>query len=160
MSPTDFTNRFHADLEKLLYGMEHEGNLQTDLIPDEIFHDLLTGNVSSIPPEMVPKLQRVSIEYDRPLLASDDQSVLGEMEVYRATWNWGGDRMRKNTEKLSLEDSQKLSDNINHVNGILELPFCAIASEHPVGDVVLPIIMDAQDEMKDIEKKIDILTAA
>lgn len=68
--------------------------------------------------------------------------------------------MRKTTEKLSLDDSQKLSDNINHVKGVLELLFCAISSEHPIEDIVLPVIMDAQDKMKEIEEKVDILTAA
>ncbi|OPY86508.1 MAG: hypothetical protein A4E71_01554 [Smithella sp. PtaU1.Bin162] len=68
--------------------------------------------------------------------------------------------MSRNTEKLSLDDSQKLSDNINHVEGVLELLFCAIASEHPVEDKVLPVIMDAQDRMKEIKEKVDILTTA
>jgi len=68
--------------------------------------------------------------------------------------------MSRNTEKLSFDDSQKLSDDINHVEGVLELLFCALASEHPVEDTVLPVIMDAQIRMKDVREKVDILTTA
>ncbi len=68
--------------------------------------------------------------------------------------------MSKNTEKLSLDGLDDLSDNINYVKGVLELLFCAIASEHPVEDIVLPVVMDAQGKMKEIEEKVNTLTAA
>ncbi|MBP7765330.1 MAG: hypothetical protein KA113_09115 [Syntrophaceae bacterium] len=55
-------------------------------------------------------------------------------------------------------DLQHLDDNINHVAGVLELLFCAIASEHPVEDAVLPVIMDAQERMKEVKAAVDTLT--
>ena len=59
-------------------------------------------------------------------------------------------------EKLNLRN--QLDNNINHVAGVLELLFCAIASEHPVEDVVLPVIMDAQERMKEVKKVAEVLT--
>jgi hypothetical protein len=70
-----------ANLERLLYRMEHEGVLQIDLIPDEIYHDLIKSNVSSIPPYMAPKLQREYPEYDWSMLAANGRRILDEMEV-------------------------------------------------------------------------------
>ncbi|MGA9110452.1 MAG: hypothetical protein ACLPSL_00700 [Smithella sp.] len=52
------------NLERLLYGLEYENVLQVDLIPEEIFHDLCGSNVSPIPAEMVPKLQKAYPEYN------------------------------------------------------------------------------------------------
>jgi len=65
-------------LERLLYRMEHGGGLQVDLIPEEIFHDLVTSNVRSIPPDMVPKLQDACPDYDWQLLAMNGRIVMGE----------------------------------------------------------------------------------
>jgi hypothetical protein len=56
--------------------MEHEGGLQVDLIPDEIFHDLCGSNVSAIPLEDVPKYQGLFPDYDWPSLRERGINVL------------------------------------------------------------------------------------
>ena len=69
------------ETKRLLYGLQHENALHVEFIPDETFHDLITTTVSSIPPEMVSKLQRAYPESDWPLLAAKGRSALGEIEV-------------------------------------------------------------------------------
>jgi hypothetical protein len=65
-----------ADLEKLLHGMEHEGVLRYQFIPDEIFHEIWGSNVSAIPSDKVPRLQAVVPEYDWPSLRERGVNVL------------------------------------------------------------------------------------
>jgi hypothetical protein len=63
-------------------------------------------------------------------------------------------------EKLSLDDQQKLDDNITHVQGVLELLFCALSSENPIdpNSGVINVILDAQDRMKRIGNAFSTLT--
>jgi len=63
-------------LERLLYLMEHKNELQLDLIPDEIFHDLCGSNVEAIPLDMVPKYQKKYPDYKW-----DDLSRRGEIII-------------------------------------------------------------------------------
>ena len=64
-----------------------------------------------------------------------------------------------NKKQLSATEEQKLIDNTKYVSGVLDLLFCAISSEHPIDEIVLPVISDAQGKMKEIEEAVDILTA-
>jgi hypothetical protein len=66
------------NFERLLYRMENENVIQADLIPEEIFHDLCQGNVSSIPLDMVPKFQDAYPDYDLQLLAMNGRIVMGK----------------------------------------------------------------------------------
>lgn len=64
--------------------------------------------------------------------------------------------MSKDKNILSLEAQDKLDENIRYVQGILELLFCALSSEHIINqDVgVLDVIMDAQFKMTEIKESV------
>ena len=50
-------------LERLLHGLEYKNELHVDLIPDEIFHDLIKSNVSAFPMDEVPRYQEAFPDY-------------------------------------------------------------------------------------------------
>lgn len=50
-------------LERLLYGLEYKNELHVDLIPDEIFHDLIKSNVRAFPMDEVPRYQEAYPDY-------------------------------------------------------------------------------------------------
>lgn len=70
--------------------------------------------------------------------------------------------MSIDTKKLSSERQDELNENIRQVQGVLELLFCALSSEHPINQErgVWAVIMDAQQRMKSVEEAVDVLTAA
>ena len=73
----------------------------------------------------------------------------------------GGDGGKRDSSRLSLEDQENLSEKIRHIQGILELIYCALSSENPISsDGVLTVVMDAQHKMEEIEKAVEVLAAA
>ncbi len=64
------------NLERLLHELEHKNVLHVDLVPEEIFHDLIGSNVSSIPMNMVPKLQEAYPGYDWNALARRGAAII------------------------------------------------------------------------------------
>jgi len=69
--------------------------------------------------------------------------------------------MSKDVKKIDIDEQDKLEDNIYHIEGVLELLYCALSSENPLNPDknVLTVIMDAQNRMSDIKKAFRIATA-
>jgi ribose 5-phosphate isomerase len=70
--------------------------------------------------------------------------------------------MSHDTSKMNMEDQEKLDENIKHIKGVFELVYWALTSETPISSEsgVLTVIADAQNRMEEVEKAIDVLTAA
>lgn len=67
--------------------------------------------------------------------------------------------MSRDTTKITLEDQNKLNENIRQIEGVLELLLCALASEisFTSNDGVSRVIMDAQDKLREVHKAVELL---
>jgi len=70
--------------------------------------------------------------------------------------------MSRGTQKIKMEDQDKLGEHIEHIRGVFELLYCALSSKNPISSEsgILTVLADAQNRMDAVKEAIDVLTAA